>query len=108
MIVDFSEIAERAIPAFKGGEGSFQTRLFSDAAGSKFMKGHLEPGCSIGCHTHVGNCEVVFVLSGEGSVLYDGEEYPLKAGQCHYCPEGHSHSLRGGGKEGISFYACVI
>lgn len=108
MILTFDEIPEQAIAGFKGGEGSFRTRLFSDETGSKFMKGHLDPGCSIGYHVHEGNCEVVFVLSGEGSVLFDGEEHPLRAGQCHCCPEGHSHSLRGGGAEGITFYACVI
>ena len=108
MIVDFATVEEKKIPGFKGGDGTFCTKLVSDERGCKFMRGHLEEGCSIGYHTHEGNSETVFVLAGEGSVLYDGKELPLQAGQCHHCPEGHSHSLRGKGPEGLTFYACVI
>ncbi len=108
MILNFDELERKKIPAFKGGDGCFEPKLFSDSEGCKFMQGHLEPGASIGYHKHEEDCEVVFVLSGEGSVLYEGEEFPLKANQCHYCPRGCSHSLRGGGEKGLDFYACVI
>ena len=49
----------------------------------------------------------MFILSGEGKVLFDdGVEY-VKAGQCHFCPKGHSHSLINESEEPLEFYACV-
>ena len=31
----------------------------------------------------------------------------LEAGQCHFCPKGHSHSLINEGPEDLVFYATV-
>lgn len=47
------------------------------------------------------------MVKGTGMVLYDdGMEAP-PAGSCHYCPKGHSHSLRNESDETITFYAVV-
>ena len=59
----------------------------------------LEPGASIGLHTHQGNSEIIYILSGTGKVLYDGAYETLVPGACHYCPEGHEHSLINDGKD---------
>ena len=53
----------------------------------------LPVGSSIGLHTHTGNCEIIYVLSGSGRCIDDDAEYPITAGMCHYCPEGHTHSI---------------
>ena len=65
MKVEFGAIEETAIPGFKGGEGVTHARMFADGR-NRIMRGRLEPGCSIGLHTHEGSCEMIFVLSGEG------------------------------------------
>jgi mannose-6-phosphate isomerase-like protein (cupin superfamily) len=31
----------------------------------------------------------------------------VEAGQCHFCPKGHSHSLINEGPEDLVFYATV-
>ena len=46
-------------------------------------------------------------LSGKGTVLYDGEKLAVEAGQCHYCPKGHSHSLINDSDEDLVFFAVV-
>jgi quercetin dioxygenase-like cupin family protein len=62
------------LPQFKGGEGDFLVKMFTDGAG-KIMRGTLPPGCSIGYHKHEGNCEIIYILSGAGKCKYeDGEE----------------------------------
>ena len=60
-----------------------------------------------GLHTHEGSCEMIFVLSGEGICLDDGEEYPFRPGMCHYCPEGHSHSVFNTGSEPLVLLGVV-
>ena len=92
MKVEFGAMEETAIPGFKGGEGVTHARMFADGC-NRIMRGRLEPGCSIGLHTHTGNCEIIYVLSGSGRCIDDGTEYPVTAGMCHYCPEGHTHSI---------------
>lgn len=106
MIFNFDNMEEKMIPEFKGGSGCFRPRMFSDEH-MKIMRARLEPGASIGFHTHDTNSEIIFMLRGRGMVLYDDGAEELVAGQCHYCPKGHSHSLRNESAETIEFYAVV-
>ncbi|MCR4813182.1 MAG: cupin domain-containing protein [Bacteroidales bacterium] len=107
MFIDFDKIEQEAVPHFKGGEGVTKTRAFYDGV-NKIMKGCLEPGCSIGYHCHEDNCEMIYILSGEARCLYDDGEERLIAGQCHYCPKGHSHSLiNASATEPLTYLAVV-
>ena len=106
MILDFDAIEEQALPNFKGGEKQFKTRMYTDGA-CKIMRASLEPGATIGVHTHETDSEIIFMLKGTGVVLYDDGRETLSAGSCHYCPKGHSHSLRNESDETIEFYAVV-
>lgn len=53
----------------------------------------LIPGASIGYHEHVGNEEVITVLSGTGHLTDDGEEFDLQAGDVTICREHHHHGI---------------
>lgn len=106
MIIDFNTIKEEAIPHFKDGDLEFNVKSFSDGQ-VKIMKGRLEPGASIGIHTHTDNSEVIFMLSGCGTDTCDGKEEHLTAGMCHYCPKGSTHTLRNTGTDSLVFYAVV-
>ena len=92
MYIDFDGMQTKELPNFKGGEKTFRADMFDDGD-TKIMRGRLESGASIGLHTHEGNCEIIYILSGNGKVKYDDTEEKLSAGSCHYCPNGHSHSL---------------
>ena len=106
MKVEFGAMEETAIPGVKGGEGVTHARMFADGC-NRIMRGRLEPGCSIGLHTHEGSSEIVYVLSGTGKALYGGGEERLAPGDCHYCPEGHAHSLINDGTQTLEFFAVV-
>ena len=117
MKIDFDTIQEVANPQFKGGEGDTIFRTFNDGK-NKIMRGRLDPGCSIGHHSHEANSEIIYILSGEARCLYDVErdrngandpkEERLVLGQCHYCPKGHSHSLiNASATEPLTFFAIV-
>lgn len=106
MLIDFSTMEEKVIPGFLGGEGTFHTRMRVDELG-KIMRGCLEPGSSIGLHTHDTSSEIIYILAGTGKVLYDGAYESLGAGSCHYCPKGHTHSLINDSNGNLEFFAVV-
>lgn len=106
MIIDFNNIEEKHIEGFKGGNGPFLTRM-SDDGKVKIMRNILQPGSSIGLHTHKGNCEVMFVLKGEITFTCDGQKETAKAGEVHYCPEGHNHCAENLTNEDAEFFAVV-
>ena len=106
MILKFDEMELKTLPHFKGGEKELVANMFSNELG-KILLGRLEPGATIGVHTHETDSEAIYLVSGTANVLYDGEEYELTAGNCHYCPKGHTHSLRNFSDETIVFFAVV-
>ena len=106
MLIDFSNMEEQVIPGFLGGEGTFHARMRVDELG-KILKGVLDPGSSIGYHTHETSSEIIYILSGAGKVKYDDGEEAVSAGQCHYCPKGHSHSLINDSDAMLEFFAVV-
>ena len=106
MLIDFEHMEETVIPNFLGGEGSVRAKMRVDELG-KILHGVLEPGSTIGLHTHETSSEIIYILSGQGKVLYDGAYEALSAGSCHYCPKGHSHSLINDSGALLEFFAVV-
>ncbi|MBP5290133.1 MAG: cupin domain-containing protein [Paludibacteraceae bacterium] len=107
MIIDFPNMNVQSLPNFKGGEKEFSVQMFDDGR-CKIMHGILVPGASIGRHTHETNAEILFVIAGCGTLIDDGETKPIRAGQCAYCPKGHSHSLINTEEAtDLEFYATV-
>ena len=92
MVIDFEKIAEAHLEGFKGGKGKLDTRNFVDDK-VKIMYSTLRPGATTGLHTHEGNCEVVFVISGTATFHYDDSVEEVRAGQVHYCPMNHAHYM---------------
>ena len=106
MLLNFDQIEEKVIPKMRGGEGEMITRMFVNED-TKIMRGRLTPGSTIGLHTHEGDSEMIFILSGAGKVLCDGEYEPLSAGSVHYCPKCHAHSLINDGDEDLEILAMI-
>ena len=106
MIFDIINEKAEAIPNFKGGEKYLSAKMHYDGM-NRFLHGGLVPGATIGEHTHDENSEVIYILSGKGHVLYDGELLEVSEGQVHYCPKGHSHSLINDSDGDLVFFAVV-
>ena len=73
MKLDFQAIPETVVPHFKDGEGEAHIRKYNDPQMGSIVNITLPVGSSIGLHTHKGNCEIVYVLSGAGTYIDDGE-----------------------------------
>ena len=72
-----ADLPYNVTPHFKGGEG--EVLLKDLTAGKKpanvrvFNEMVLRQGCSIGYHAHTDDCEIIYILEGEG-VYLDGDE----------------------------------
>ena len=106
MVIDFSKMEEKVLPHFMGGEGELRAHMRVDELG-KILHGTLNPGCSIGLHTHDTSSEIIYILAGTGKVLCDGVYEPLAAGDCHYCPRGHEHSLINDSDGDLAYFAVI-
>ena len=78
-----------------------------DGAFTMVTRLELEPGASVGYHTHSDNEEVYAVLCGEGVYTEDGEKIPVKPGDVMLCRKGHSHAIENTGKETLKFFAAI-
>lgn len=106
MIIDFDKIPEVRHMNFKGGIGPLDTRNYVDEK-VKIMYSTLRPGSSTGLHTHEGNCEIIFVISGIATFHFDDGVEECRAGQCHYCPMGHSHYMENLQDHDLVYFAVV-
>lgn len=106
MVIDFSKMEDTILHEFKGGKKDYVAKMYSDES-AKIMYGKLEPGASIGMHTHETSCEMIYILSGTAEYIYDGQPETVTAGGCHYCPKGHTHTMMNNSNEDLIFFAVV-
>ena len=71
------------------------------------IKTVIPPKSSIGHHLQETNDDINFIVSGEGIAICDDFEEILKAGTCHVCPKGSTHSIINVGDEDLVFYTVV-
>lgn len=106
MKLDFPAMEEAWLDRFKGGEKGLLAKMYFDGR-NRILRARLIAGATVGTHTHETSSEIIFALSGEATAVCDGAEERLSAGMCHYCPRGHTHSLRNDGPEDFVFFAVV-
>ncbi|WP_305044396.1 cupin domain-containing protein [Geoalkalibacter sp.] len=88
-----SEQAEYLHPKHK----NYHLRDLVTAAGNPALSmhlGRLEPGGEIYVHTHEGQSETFYILSGEAVCTMGEERLAFPAGSCGMAPPGVPHGLR--------------
>ena len=113
MIKRCAEIEKKVISNLKDGVGdvamvNFISEKEAFGCGRLFAKITIEPGNSIGQHTHEGETEAYYILKGKALVSDNGNEVTLEAGDCHICPDGNSHSVKNTGSDTLEFIAIVL
>lgn len=63
----------------------------------------LEPGASIGEHTHRNDEEIYVILSGRGVMRVDGVAHEVAEGDVCLTRRGHSHALANRGERPMRF-----
>lgn len=67
----------------------------------------LEPGCSIGTHTHTGDSEMYFIYEGTGTYVDNDDSYPVQADDVLFCRDGETHGLMNDGSDPLRFVAVM-
>lgn len=106
MILPYNEQPMEIFPHFKGGPKEMKANMFYDDV-NRIIRACLEPGAGIGEHTHEGNSEIIYILSGKATFTCNGKTEIVLPGQVHYCEKGSTHSLINNEEEDLHFFAVV-
>lgn len=104
--IDFNAMEVDTMSYFKGGENDIYMKMLVDGK-NKFMYCTIPSGSSVGSHTHDADMEIVYVLQGEATILFDGVEQVYTKGMAHYCQKGHGHSISNKGVEDLVTFNVV-
>ena len=107
MLIDFNEKQELNVKGMNGGSGVVSAKMYVGEHG-KIIPSHIAPGASIGLHAHPTSDDINYILSGTGKAVCDGREEILRAGVCHICPKGSSHSIANTGDDDLVMLTVVV
>ena len=68
----------------------------------------LKPGEEAGYHTHIGESETFYIISGKGVYNDNGTKVDAVPGMVTYTPSGQGHSLKNTGDEDLIFIALIV
>jgi quercetin dioxygenase-like cupin family protein len=66
----------------------------------------VEAGGAIPLHSH-GPIHQMFIVKGQGAVLYEGGETPIEEGSYVYMPSKKVHGTRNTGRGPLEFVCCI-
>ena len=92
---DLPGVTKRVMVGKEEGAGNFVTRHFT-----------LETGAATPWHTHDWEHEL-FILEGEGVLVSDDGEQPVRPGDAAYVPPNAEHNFRNTG-DGKLCFLCVV
>ncbi len=98
----------------RGGIGEAEQRKIAVSDEELYGKGRvfnhifLAPGNSIGEHTHQGDEEIYYVLSGSGTYFDNGEYVKIHAGDTTICRDGEAHGLVNDGDAPLEMIALIL
>ena len=95
------------------GKGEVHLKHLTNAEGlygHGRMFGHItiDPGCSIGYHTHNHETEFYYIIKGEGVFSNNGEEVILRAGDIGATGYGEGHALENRTNEPLEMIALIV
>lgn len=113
MMIRKDDMKVAKVDSLQGGIGSIKLTHITDAEGlcnkgRLFSLMELDPGCSIGSHTHKKDFEIYYILEGEGEVTDDGVVDKVFPGDALITHEGHEHSLKNIGDSTLKFMALIL
>ena len=68
----------------------------------------VKPGEEVEFHTHIGESETFFILSGKGVCNDNGNIIEVTPGMVTFTPSGQGHSIKNTGDEMLSFIALIV
>jgi len=109
-----SDMIVTPIDGCMGGNGTVKMEKLLTGAEEMYGKGRayvrhtLEPGVTIGEHTHKGEMESMVILSGKAVHIINGEHQLLEAGDIIVAQAGDTHQIACEGAEPLVLIAQVL
>lgn len=111
MIIEKKNMTVDEVVSLRGGSGSVIKQTIAPAEPSVHLrllaKFTLKKGCSIGEHSHTGEVEYYYILSGEGIVTEADGEKTVREGDVVITGWGQSHAIRNEKDEDLVFVAVI-
>ena len=113
MITRTGDMQKETRVNMRGGKGSVTLEHWfkPESFGAKVRlctRMTLEPGASIGNHTHETEDEIYLVLAGAGRILENGEWVSIRAGDAILTGKGGTHGVENSGAEPLVIAAVII
>lgn len=108
-----SENCPRQDANVRDGKGLIHMKVLTDKEGlynhgRVFNHVTVDPGCSIGYHSHEHETEFYYIIKGEAVFNDDGKEVILRAGDIGATGYGHSHGLENRTDEPVELIALIV
>lgn len=98
----------------RGGKGEVEMQKLLNGADEMYGKGRMFnvmkvlPGNSIGEHTHSGDNEIFYFLSGTAEYNDNGTKVQVVPGDVAVCNDGEMHGLVNNGSDDLVFVAMIL
>jgi mannose-6-phosphate isomerase-like protein (cupin superfamily) len=112
MVNNLNEILPEVAKSVRGGAGIVRSHKLIDTFAGSAIKSvgivRLEPGAHIGDHSHHGDEDFYYCISGTGVVVDNGVEHPFTPGTMQITRSGETQALRNTGKTELVFLGALI
>ncbi len=112
MIKYVHEIVPDIAEAVRGGNGTVYAHKLLDLYPGSAIKSvgvvRLEPGASVGAHSHIEEEDFYYCISGTGVVVDNGVEYSFTPGSLQITRHGETQAIRNTGETELVFLGALI
>ncbi len=112
MIIKPNAMTDEVRSSMRGGAGEVSLHHFVSCKEQKNIRllceMTLPPGAGIGDHRHEQETEYYIVTAGKGTVVDNGEECDVSAGDVIVTGDGASHSIRNAGDTPLKVIAVIV
>jgi mannose-6-phosphate isomerase-like protein (cupin superfamily) len=112
MITNVNKVIPEIAEGVRGGVGSVTAHKLLDLFPGSAIKSvgivRLEPGASVGDHSHSGEEDFYYCISGSGIVVDNGVEYPFTPGTLQITRDGESQAIRNTGETELVFLGALV
>ncbi|ADE54331.1 cupin domain-containing protein [Coraliomargarita akajimensis] len=112
MIINVHSVVPETAEGVRGGIGTVHAHKLLDLYPGSAIKSvgvvRLEPGAEIGDHSHHGDEDFYFCLSGTGIVIDNGIESPFTPGTLQITRHGETQAIRNTGETELVFLGALV
>lgn len=112
MVKHVQEIVPDIAESVRGGNGTAYAHKLIDIYPGSAIKSvglvRLEPGASVGLHSHQAEEDFYYCISGKGVVIDNGVEHPFTSGTLQITRSGETQAIRNTGEMELVFLGALI